>query len=90
MNRSESKYSATAVRMDEAFLALLEKKDFAYITVKEICETAGVNRSTFRRTGSVCVHPHSGPLPCAPRGSGIHPGVLYPRADGDHRPLAPG
>ena len=33
--------------MDEAFLALLEKKDFAYITVKEICETAGVNRSTF-------------------------------------------
>lgn len=33
--------------MDEAFLALLEKKDFAYITVKEICEKAGVNRSTF-------------------------------------------
>ena len=47
MNRSESKYFATASRMDEAFLALLEKKDFAYITVKEICETAGVNRSTF-------------------------------------------
>lgn len=33
--------------MDEAFLMLLEKKDFPYITVKEICETAGVNRSTF-------------------------------------------
>lgn len=33
--------------MDEAFLELLEKKDFAYITVKEICEKAGVNRSTF-------------------------------------------
>ena len=33
--------------MDEAFLKMLEKKDFAYITVKEICETAGVNRSTF-------------------------------------------
>lgn len=33
--------------MDEAFLQLLEKKDFAYITVKEICEVAGVNRSTF-------------------------------------------
>ena len=47
MNKSESKYFATAVRMDEAFLALLEKKDFAYITVKEICEAAGVNRSTF-------------------------------------------
>ena len=47
MNKSESKYFATAVRMDEAFLTLLEKKDFAYITVKEICEAAGVNRSTF-------------------------------------------
>ena len=47
MNRSESKYFATAVKMDEAFLALLEKKDFAYITVKEICAAAGVNRSTF-------------------------------------------
>ena len=33
--------------MDEAFLTLLEKKDFSYITVKEICEAAGVNRSTF-------------------------------------------
>ena len=47
MNRSESKYFATAACMDEAFLELLEKKDFAYITVKEICEKAGVNRSTF-------------------------------------------
>ena len=47
MNKSESKYFNTALKMDQAFLALLEKKDFAYITVKEICETAGVNRSTF-------------------------------------------
>ena len=47
MNKSESKYFATAAKMDEAFLALLEKKDFAYITVKEICTAAGVNRSTF-------------------------------------------
>lgn len=47
MNRLESKYFATAARMDEAFLKILEKKDFAYITVKEICEAAGVNRSTF-------------------------------------------
>lgn len=47
MNKSESKYFATAVRMDEAFLTLLEKKNFDYITVKEICEVAGVNRSTF-------------------------------------------
>lgn len=47
MTRSESKYFNTARRMDEAFLALLEQKDFAYITVKEICQAAGVNRSTF-------------------------------------------
>lgn len=33
--------------MDVAFLCILEKKDFAYITVKEICAAAGVNRSTF-------------------------------------------
>lgn len=47
MNRSESRYFDTAARMDEAFLTLLAKKDFEYITVKEICEVAGVNRSTF-------------------------------------------
>ena len=47
MNKSESKYFATAARMDVTFLTLLEKKDFSYITVKEICEAAGVNRSTF-------------------------------------------
>lgn len=47
MNKSESKYFNTAVKMDEAFLELLQKKDFEFITVKEICEKAGVNRSTF-------------------------------------------
>ena len=47
MNNSESKYFNTAVRMDEALITILEKKDFEYITVKEICDTAGVNRSTF-------------------------------------------
>ncbi|MGN0172577.1 MAG: TetR/AcrR family transcriptional regulator [Acutalibacteraceae bacterium] len=47
MDKSESKYFNTAARMDKAFLELLEKKDFAYITVKEICQKAGVNRSTF-------------------------------------------
>ena len=31
--------------MDEALLKLLERKDLAYITVKEVCEVAGVNRS---------------------------------------------
>lgn len=47
MNKSESKYFNTAMKMDEALIVLLEKKDFDYITIKEICERAGVNRSTF-------------------------------------------
>ena len=47
MNKNESKYFNTAIKMDEALITLLEKKDFAYITVKEICDAAGVNRSTF-------------------------------------------
>ena len=47
MNKNESKYFNTAIRMDEALITLLEKKDFEYITVKEICDMAGVNRSTF-------------------------------------------
>lgn len=47
MNKNESKYFNTAIKMDQAFLELLEKKDFTYITVKEICAKAGVNRSTF-------------------------------------------
>lgn len=47
MNKSESKYFNTALRMDEALIALLEQKDLEYITVKEICQKAGVNRSTF-------------------------------------------
>ena len=47
MNKSESKYYNTAVLMDEALLILLETKDFEFITIKEICKKAGVNRSTF-------------------------------------------
>lgn len=47
MNKFESKYYDTAIRMVKAFLDILETKDFEYITVKEICMKAGVNRSTF-------------------------------------------
>jgi len=47
MNRQESKYFNTASLMDEALLLLLEKKDYDRITVKEVCEKAGVNRTTF-------------------------------------------
>ena len=47
MNKSESKYFNTATKMDLALISLLKKKPFDYITVSEICEEAGVNRSTF-------------------------------------------
>lgn len=47
MKRNESKYFHTAELMDQALLLLLESKDYDYISVKEICKKAGVNRSTF-------------------------------------------
>lgn len=47
MKNYESKYFNTATKMDIALISLLKKKPFEYITVSEICETAGVNRSTF-------------------------------------------
>ncbi len=47
MNKNESKYFKTAEKMDKALIEMLEKKDFEYITIKEICEKAAVNRSTF-------------------------------------------
>lgn len=47
MNKNETKYLNTARLMNEALLLLLEKKNYEFITVKEICEKAGVNRSTF-------------------------------------------
>ncbi len=47
MNRAESKYFRTANRMDEALLSLLREKSFEYVTIKEICARASVNRSTF-------------------------------------------
>lgn len=47
MNKSESKYFKTAAKMDLALISLLKKKPFEYITVSELCQTAGVNRSTF-------------------------------------------
>ncbi len=47
MNKSESKYYNTALLMDKALIELLNKKEYEFVTVKEICEKAGVNRSTF-------------------------------------------
>lgn len=47
MNKAESKYFNTALKFDKALLSLLEQKPFEYITISELCEAAGVNRSTF-------------------------------------------
>ena len=47
LKKTESKYYNTACLMDEALILLLEKKEYSFITVKEVCEKAGVNRSTF-------------------------------------------
>ena len=47
MNKSGSKYNNTALLMNQALIELLNKKDYDYITIKEICVKAGVNRSTF-------------------------------------------
>ncbi len=43
----KSKNSNTSSLMVEALILLLEKKEYDFITVKEICEKAGINRSTF-------------------------------------------
>ena len=47
MNKNESKYYNTALLMDKALLLILEKKEYEFISIKEVCEKAGVNRSTF-------------------------------------------
>ncbi len=47
MDKKQSKYFYTANCMDEALLQFLSKKEYPYITIKEICNTALVNRSTF-------------------------------------------
>lgn len=36
MNKNESKYFNTAIKMDEALISLLEKKDFEYITKRDM------------------------------------------------------
>lgn len=47
MEKKKSKYFYTAQLMNQALLALLEKKDIEFISVTEITKKAGVNRSTF-------------------------------------------
>lgn len=48
MNKKNNKqFQSSAVRMERAMLELMNKTPFEKITVRLICENAGVNRSTF-------------------------------------------
>lgn len=47
MNKHESKYFNTALLFNQALVEILNKKDYDFITINEICKKAGVNRSTF-------------------------------------------
>lgn len=47
LNKHESKYFNTARLMNQALIQLIGKKEYSFITVKDLCNKAGVNRSTF-------------------------------------------
>ena len=43
----ENEYTAAVLRLHRALIVMLDRKEFEFITVKEICAEAEVNRSTF-------------------------------------------
>ena len=45
LNKSQSKYYNTACLMDEALILLLDKKEYTFITVKEICEVSKTRKN---------------------------------------------
>mgnify|MGYP000766243208 FL=1 len=45
--KNNQRFCETEIRMEAAMLKLLKNTEFEKITVKKICETAEVNRSTF-------------------------------------------
>ncbi len=47
MNKSKTKYNNTSGRMSAALLKLLDQKPLDKISIRELCDEAGVNRSTF-------------------------------------------
>ena len=42
MNKNENRYRNSAKKMHNALIALLDEKDFELITVRELCDKAGV------------------------------------------------
>ena len=47
MNKHEVKFYNTATRINNAFIELLEIKKFSDISISDICNKAGIHRSTF-------------------------------------------
>ena len=47
MEKKERIGTNAKTKMQKALIRLLDIKEFEFITVKEICESAGINRSTF-------------------------------------------
>ena len=47
MKKTDARVRYTRSVLKEAFLSLLSKKPVNKITVKEVCEAAGLNRATF-------------------------------------------
>lgn len=45
--KNNQRFRETEIRMESATLELMKRMKFDKITIKKICETAGVNRSTF-------------------------------------------
>ena len=47
MNKAESKFRNTSIKMHEALFRLLQTKHFEDISISDLCNEAKVNRSTF-------------------------------------------
>ncbi|MBR4795358.1 MAG: TetR/AcrR family transcriptional regulator, partial [Lachnospiraceae bacterium] len=54
MNKNDARVRYTQHVLKESFLKLLKKKPVNKITVKEVCELSGLNRSTFYSHYSDC------------------------------------
>ncbi len=47
MNKTHAKYQKASAKMCSSLFDIMKQKEFSEISIKEICEAAHVNRSTF-------------------------------------------